>query len=305
MSAKRSKLIVEGVEISITTVDREDYICLTDMVKGQEGEDHIRNWMRNRNTVEFLGAWELMHNPAFKGVEFDTFLHEAGANRFNLTPRKWIEATNAIGVISRAGRNGGTYAHKDIAFEFGSWISPVFKLYIIKEYQRLKEIETNQYGLEWNVNRVLSKVNYQLQTDAIKNYKIPQGHFTFDTERYAYTEEADLLNLVLFGCTAKQWREANPERAVQGENVRDTASIIELTILSNLENFNANLIRKGIDKGRRFAILSEEAQSQRKSLESVDFMKSLKKYTDGVYVDARKEIPEITCSPTKKKWFGK
>lgn len=156
--SKKEKITVQGTEITVISEKNNDYICLTDMVKGQEGEDHIRNWMRNRNTLEFLGAWETLHNPAFKGVEFDTFLHEAGANRFNMTPRKWIEATDAIGIISQAGRNGGTYAHKDIAFEFGSWLSPVFKLYLITEYQRLKEAENNPMLGEWNVKRVLSKV---------------------------------------------------------------------------------------------------------------------------------------------------
>jgi len=165
---KISIITVQNIEISVATENNVDYICLTDMVKGQEGEDHIRNWMRNRNTLEFLGAWEMLHNPTFKGVEFDTFLHEAGANRFNMTPRKWIEATGAIGMTSKAGRNGGTYAHKDIAFEFGSWLSPVFKLYLITEYQRLKEAENAPMLGEWNVKRVLSKVNYTLNAELLK-----------------------------------------------------------------------------------------------------------------------------------------
>ncbi len=167
-------ITVQDIDISITTENNDDYICLTDMVKGKEGEDHIRNWMRNRNTIEFLGTWEMLHNSTFKGVEFDTFLHEAGANRFNMTPRKWIEATNATGLISKAGRNGGTYAHKDIAFEFGSWLSPVFKLYLITEYQRLKETEANPMLGDWNVKRVLSKVNYTIHTDAVRDFVIPK-----------------------------------------------------------------------------------------------------------------------------------
>lgn len=202
------KITVQDVEITIAQQrSGDDYICLTDMVKDMEGEDHIRNWMRNRNTIEFLGVWEVINNPAFKGVEFDTFLHEAGANRFNMTPRKWIEATNAIGIVSKAGRNGGTYAHKDIAFEFGSWISPTFKLYLIKEYQRLKAAEAAPMLGEWNIKQVLSKVNYSIHTDAVKDCVIPK----IDVEQqklYAYANEADLLNLALWKCTAKQWREA-------------------------------------------------------------------------------------------------
>ena len=296
MNAKKGKLIVQDVEISLTTVDKEDYICLTDMAKAKNDDaraaDIIKNWIRNRATIEFLGVWETIYNPNFKVVEFDHFKKEAGLPTFTMSVSNWVEQTGAIGIFSKSGKTGGTYAHKDIAFEFGAAISPVFKLYIVKEYQRLKEIEANQYGLEWNVNRILSKVNYRIQADAVKYHKIPQGHFTFDTEKFAYTEEADLLNLIMFGCTAKKWKESNPERAASGENVRDTASINDLTILSNLESMNANLIRKGIDKSRRFVILTEEAKNQRKSLESVDFMKSLKKTHDGIYVDAAKEIPK-------------
>jgi hypothetical protein len=246
------------------------------MVKGQEGEDHIRNWMRNRNTVEFLGTWELMHNPLFKGVEFDTFLHEAGANRFNMTPRKWIEATNAIGIISKAGRNGGTYAHKDIAFEFGSWISPVFKLYLITEYQRLKAAESDPMLGEWNVKRVLSKVNYVIHTDAVRDFIIPET----DIEReklYAYADEADLLNLALWGCTAKQWREANSGHAKKGLNIRDTASINELVVLANLESFNAELLKRGVDKAGRYKYLHEMAQSQLPRLNNIDAEKDFRK----------------------------
>jgi hypothetical protein len=274
--SKTSVITVQDIQISITTENNDDYICLTDMVKGQEGEDHIRNWMRNRNTVEFLGTWELLHNPAFKGVEFDTFLHEAGANRFNMTPRKWIESTNAIGIISKAGRNGGTYAHKDIAFEFGSWISPVFKLYLITEYQRLKATETNPMLGEWNVKRVLSKVNYTIHTDAVRDFVIPK----IDVEReklYAYADEADLLNLALWKCTARQWREANPEHAKKGLNIRDAASVNELVVLANLESFNAELLRRNVDKAKRYACLHEMAQVQLSRLNSIDAEKGFRK----------------------------
>jgi len=217
-----------------------------------------------------------MHNPIFKGVEFDTFLHEAGANRFNMTPRKWIEATNAIGIISKAGRNGGTFAHKDIAFEFGSWISPVFKLYLITEYQRLKESENDPMLGEWNVKRVLSKVNYTIHTDAVRDFIIPK----MDIEReklYAYADEADMLNIALWRCTAKQWREANPEHAKKGLNIRDTASINELVVLANLESFNAELLKRNMDKATRYTCLHEMAQQQLFRLNNIDAEKSFRK----------------------------
>jgi hypothetical protein len=274
--SKISIITVQDIQISIATENNDDYICLTDMVKGQEGEDHIRNWMRNRNTIEFLGTWELMHNLTFKGVEFDTFLHEAGANRFNMTPRKWIEATNAVGIISKAGRNGGTYAHKDIAFEFGSWISPVFKLYLITEYQRLKAAEANPMLGEWNVKRVLSKVNYTIHTDAVRDFVIPK----MDVEReklYAYADEADLLNLALWQCTAKQWREANPGYAKKGMNIRDAASINELVVMANLESFNAELLKRNVDKDKRYAYLHEMAGSQLSRLNSIEAEKGFRK----------------------------
>jgi hypothetical protein len=274
--SKISIITVQDVPISVTTENNDDYICLTDMVKGQEGEDHIRNWMRNHNTVEFLGTWELLHNPAFKGVEFDTFLHEAGANRFNMTPRKWIEATNAIGIISKAGRNGGTYAHKDIAFEFGSWISPVFKLYLITEYQRLKAAEINPMLGEWNVKRVLSKVNYTIHTDAVRDLVIPKMNVERE-KLYAYADEADLLNLALWECTARQWRESNPEYSKKGLNIRDTASINELVVLANLESFNAELLKRNVDKANRYAFLHEMAQSQLSRLNSIEAEKGFRK----------------------------
>lgn len=270
------KITVQDVEITISQQHgSDDYICLTDMVKDMEGEDHIRNWMRNRNTIEFLGTWEVINNPEFKGVEFDTFLHEAGANRFNMTPRKWIEATNAVGIVSKAGRNGGTYAHKDIAFEFGSWISPTFKLYLIKEYQRLKEAEADPMLGEWNIKRVLSKVNYSIHTDAVKGFIIPK----IDVEQqklYAYADEADLLNIALWKCTAKQWREANPEYAAKGMNIRDTASINELVVLSNMESFNAELLKRNVEKAARYHHLQKMAQEQLAHLNAIDAEKGFR-----------------------------
>ncbi len=255
---KTTKIKVEDKIISIFQQNEQDYICLTDMIRGEEGSDHIRNWMRNRNTVEFIGLWETLHNLNFKGVEFDRFRKEAGLNSFNLTPKKWIEATNAIRIVSKSGRYGGTYARKDLAFEFGAWISPMFKLLLIKEFQRLKEIETNQYNLEWNVKRILSKTNYFIHTDAIKNYILPQKDYEKDKEWLIYAEETDLLNVALFKCMAKDWREANPKLAKKGMNIRDIASINELVVLSNLENLNALMIEQNIVKKERFNQLRKQ-----------------------------------------------
>ncbi len=258
------------------------------MVKAKNGgnraADIIKNWIRNRCTIEFLGTWESFYNPNFKVVEFDHFKKEAGLHSFTMSVNNWIENTNAIGIISKQGRYGGTYAHKDIAFEFGSAISPVFKLYLIKEFQRLKEIESNQYNLEWNVKRVLSKANYQIQTSAIKNYVLPKKSELLKDE-WIYADEADMLNIIMFNCTAKEWRELNKERALLGENIRDMASINELNILSNLESLNATLIKKGIDKKDRYTILLETADDQRKLLSNYDYMKSIKKIDDTTFLN--------------------
>jgi hypothetical protein len=250
----------------------------------------IQNWMRTRNTIEFLGLWEELRNPNFKSIEFDAFKNESGSNSFTLTPKKWIESTNAIGLISKSGRYGGTYAHKDIAFEFASWISPTFKLYLITEYQRLKEIETNQYSLEWNVKRILSKTNYYLHTDAIKKYIIPEKNYHKDKEWLAYAEEADILNVALFNCTAKDWRDANPDLAKKSMNIRDIASINELAILSNLETLNAQMIKEQIIKQDRFLKLIEIAKYQLSVLNEKDFMKALKKLNDNVYIEQKKKL---------------
>ncbi len=218
-------------------------------------------------------------------VEFDHFKSEAGLPTFVLTPKQWIEKTNAIGIISKAGRYGGTYAHRDIAFEFGAAISPTFKLYLIKEYQRFKAIESNQYNIEWNVKRILSKANYHLHTDAVKNYILPKKNYTKNMEWLSYAEEADLLNVALFNCTAKDWREANPKLAKKGMNIRDIASINELAILSNIESMNAEMIRKGIPKTKRFKQLKEIAEYQLKVLNEKDSLKALKKLSDDIYLE--------------------
>ena len=285
MASTNNKLKVQDVEISLATIDNQDYISLTDMAKGKNDEaraaDIIKNWIRNRSTLEFLGTWEILYNPNFKVVEFDHFKKEAGLPIFTISVSNWVESTNAIGILSRKGKYGGTYAHKDIAFEFGAAISPVFKLYLIKEYQRLKELESNQYNLEWNVKRILSKANYHIHTDAVKNYILPT--LSDLKEAFVYADEADLLNLAMFGCTAKQWKAANPERALKGENIRDIASINELAILSNIESLNASLIKHNVVKEERFKILVETIKEQRAVLDKVDYLKSIKKLSNETY----------------------
>jgi len=283
----KSKLNINEIEIVLYKQNEEEFISLTDMAKFRDSERTnyiIQNWMRTRSTIEFIGLWEQLHNPNFKRIEFDAFRNESGLNSFTLTPKKWIETTNAIGIISKSGRYGGTYAHKDIAFEFASWISPTFKLYLITEYQRLKEVETNQYNLEWNVKRILSKTNYHIHTDAVKKFILPDKNYEKDKEWIIYTEEADLLNVALFNCTAKDWRTANPDLAKKSMNIRDIASINELAILSNLETINAQMIKEKINKNNRFIKLKEIAKYQLSVLNDKDFMKALKKLNDSVYI---------------------
>ena len=260
---KNLTINVQGTDINIISNREEDFICLTDMAKKFGGDDLIYSWMRNRNTLEFLGIWEQMHNPDFKGGEFDTFKKEVGLNSFHLTPKKWINATQAIGLQSRAGRyGGGTYAHKDLAFEFGSWLSPAFKLYLIKEFQRLKEDENKRLSLGWNLNRTLSKINYRIHTDAIKTHIIPA---IINTEQinFIYSNEADMLNVALFGKTAKQWQKCNPDN--EG-NMREFASIEQLLVLANIEAMNAEFIRMGLSQTERLKRLNEIAITQLKSL---------------------------------------
>ncbi|ACV64577.1 KilA domain protein [Desulfofarcimen acetoxidans DSM 771] len=277
---KTSVISVQDISVTIASSDMNDYICITDMAKAKDGDaraaDIIKNWIRNRSTLEFLGTWEKMYNSNFKVVEFDHFKMQAGLPTFVLSAKQWIEKTNAIGLYVQAGRYGGTYAHKDIAFEFGSAISPVFKLYLLKEYQRLKDLEYDQQKLEWDAKRFLSKTNYLIHTDAVKKYILPQSDYVKQTEWLAYADEADLLNVALFGCTAKQWRQANEELAKKN-NIRDFASINELTVLSNLETHNAELIKEGKSKEERFKILLEIAGYQISILDEADKMKVLNK----------------------------
>ena len=284
------KVEVEKTIIHITQHDKEDYISLTDMLKHKESGGLVFKWLSNKNTIEFLGVWEKLFNPSFNYTEFGVIMSEAGVNRFTMSVKQWIARTNAIGVIAKTGRYGGTYAHKDIAFELGTWISPEFKLLLVREFQRLKEIEANKYNLEWNVKRIISKANYHIHTDAVKNHIIPQSDFTKKTEWIAYAEEADLLNVALFSCTAKQWRDANSEHAKKGLNIRDFASINELAVLSNMETINAELIKNKIGKEIRFYQLREIAQYQINILGSKDYLKAIKKATETTYIDEEKRL---------------
>jgi len=270
---KNKTITVKGTEIAIINKGDQEYISLTDMVKGFGDDTMIYSWMRNRNTLEFIGIWEELNNPDFKGNEFVTFKTQAGLNSFNLTPRKWIETTNAIGITSKAGRyGGGTFAHKDIAFEFGSWLSPEFKLYLIKEFQRLKDDENNRLKLGWDFQRTLAKVNYKIHTDAIQENLIPK-ELSKNQINFVYANEADILNIALFGTTAKDWRDANPK--AKG-NIRDDASIEQLVVLSNMESINAILIHQGLKQNERLLQLNKIAITQMKSLVGNKNIKKLK-----------------------------
>lgn len=294
MTAKMKKITVNDVTVAIDTTNENDFICLTDMAKAKEGDnrsaDIIKNWLRNRSTIEFLGTWEIINNPNFNVVEFDHFRKEAGLPTFVLSVSQWVEQTGAIGLFSKSGRYGGTYAHKDIAFEFGSAISPMFKLYLIKEYQRLKEIESNQFNLEWDVKRILSKANYSIHTDAIKNHIIPTLNVSKDKEWLTNADEADVLNVALFGCTAKQWREANPVLAKNNKNMRDFASINQLTVLSNLEVLNSELIKNKLPKNKRFQYLHRMALQQLAVLDDNNAIKALQKLSDDTYLKEQNKL---------------
>jgi hypothetical protein len=258
-----AKISVLNKEITVISRNEEDYICITDIARYKNSDrtdDLIRNWLRNRNTIEFLGIWEQLNNPDFKPVEFDGFRKLAGLNSFTLTPSQWIEKTNAIGIISRQGRYGGTYAHKDIAFEFASWISVEFKLYLIKEFQRLKDEERKQLG--WDIKRNLAKINYRIHTNAIKANLIPP-ELTQPQINMVYASEADVLNMALFGMTAKQWRDANHDK---DGNIRDYANVSQLVCLSNLENLNALFITEGLPQNERLSRLNQIAIQQMKLL---------------------------------------
>ena len=270
---KNKTINVKGTEITIIERQNSDFISLTDMVKGfEDGLVLIEKWLRNKNTIEFIGIWEELNNPDFNYPEFGVIKNEAGLNRFTLSVKKWIEKTNSIGMIAKAGRYGGTYAHKDIAFEFGSWLSPGFKMYLIKEYQRLKDDESDRLKLDWNLQRTLAKVNYHIHTDAIKENLIPP-ELTKLQISFVYANEADLLNVALFGKTAMQWRNEYP--GAEG-NIRDNATIEQLVVLSNMESINAVLIHQQLTQSERLVQLNRIAISQMKSLTDNRNLKKLK-----------------------------
>lgn len=268
------KITIKKLQISILKASSGDYISLTDIARHKnpdEPKDVVKNWMRSKNTIEFLGLWEKINNQNFKGVEFDSFWQEAGANAFVLSPSKWIENTDAIGIISKVGKTGGTFAHKDIAFEFASWVSAEFKLYLVKEFQRLKEDENNRLKLEWNLQRTLVKINYRIHTKAIKESLIPK---TLSKRQIStiYANEADLLNVALFGKTATEFKKENPD--LEG-NLRDNATLEQLVVMTNLESINSVLIKQNLPQSERVKNLNEIAISQMKSLLTINQLKNL------------------------------
>lgn len=278
MSKKLVKTEIDVIDnkIGIMRIGNVDYISLTDLARYADAEEPrlpIRDWMRNKEVISYLGLWESMNNKNFKGGEFATFKNEAGSNKFKMSPQKWIKETNAIGIVSKSGRyDGGTFAHPDIAFEFASWLSPEFKLYLIKEFERLKSNEMYQQKIEWHANRLLSKLNYVVHTDAVKNYIVPT--LTEEQKRFVYAEEADVLNVALFGMTTKEWREKNPELAKKG-NMRDYTDLLHLVILNNLENTNAEFIKLGISQSERLINLNNSARNQMEILKNNNNIKEL------------------------------
>ena len=273
----RTQMIVQEQKINILTIDNKEYISLTDLAKYADEDEPrlpIRDWMRNKEVISFLGLWETINNENFKGGEFATFKNEAGSNKFKMSPQKWIRETNAIGIISKSGRyDGGTFAHSDIALEFASWLSPEFKLYVIQEFQRLKKNEAYQSKIDWHANRVLAKVNYLVHTDAIKNTIVPT--LTEKQKKFVYAEEADVLNVALFGLTAKEWRTSNPDIADKG-NIRDYTDLLHLVILNNLENINAELIKMEIPQRERLIRLNNIAKKQMNLLQNNKSLDNLK-----------------------------
>lgn len=287
--AKMKSIEIQGKGISLLSKDKEDFISLTDIAKLSSKEPRfiIRNWLSTKNTINYLGAWEELHNNHFNRAGFLTVRERFFNNSFSLSPKYWKEETSAIGIISKSGRYGGTYAHKDIAINFCYWLNPVFQIYLIKEFQRLKEIEFNQYNLEWNVKRILTKTNYLFQTEAVQKYILPQKNIGKDLEWLIYAEEADLLNVALFGCTAKEWREANSKLVKEKMNIRDIASINELAVLSNLESLNSEMIKDKLSKEDRFKKLLKVAKYQIEVLHNKDSFKSLKRESDETYLDKK------------------
>lgn len=269
------KIKTLGLEVNTYSVNNSDFISLTDIAKFKDGErtDYIvQNWMRNRYTVDFLGLWEMINNPNFKPIEFDGFRQESGSNGFSLTPKKWIETVNAVGIVSKSGNGGGTFAHKDIAFEFASWLSPEFKLYLIKEFQRLKIDENERKTLGWDAKRMLTKINYKIHTDAIKENIILPNKISIKNTSLIYANEADVLNVALFGITAADWKKLNKNK---DGNMRDYSDVLQLVVLANLENLNAEYIKAGLTQKQRLVMLNASAISQIKSLTGSPSIKKL------------------------------
>ena len=274
----KAEMKVKDNLVGVIRIGNTDYICLTDLARYKnpiEPKDVIKNWLRAKSNIEFLSLWEQMHNPNVKGVEIDTFKSEAGTHYFTMSPQRWIKETNAIGIISKSGKNGGTYAHPDIAFEFASWISPEFNLYLITDFERLKQNESYQNKIDWSVRRELTKTNYKIHTDSIKENIIP--NLTEKQKLYVYANEADILNVALFGMTAKEWKDKNPD--LKG-NIRDYANILQLVILSNLENINSELINQGVSQRKRLERLNEIAKKQFEILQNNSGIKKIESLDD-------------------------
>lgn len=274
----KTQMKVKENLVNVIRIGKVDYISLTDLARYKnpiEPKDVIKNWLRSKSTIEFVALWEQLNNPNAKGVEIDSFKKEAGEHYFTMSPRRWIKETNAIGIISRAGNNGGTFAHPDIAFEFASWISPEFKLYLITEFERLKRNEAYQNRIEWSVRRELAKTNYRIHTDSIKENLVPT--LTDKQKQYVYADEADMLNMALFGMTAKDWKDKNPN--LDG-NIRDYANVLQLVILSNLENLNAEMIEQGISQDKRLDRLNRIAKKQYEILQESKGIRRIEKLSE-------------------------
>jgi hypothetical protein len=301
----KTEICVEKNKVSVIRINNKEYISLTDLARYANSEEPkipVQTWMRNKDVIAFLGLWERLNNENFKGHEFETFENEAGKHSFYMSPKKWIKETNAIGIISKSGNNGGTFAHSDIAFEFASWLSPEFKLYLIQEFERLKRNESYQYKIDWQANRILSKVNYLVHTDAIKMNIVPA--LTEEQKKYVYAEEADVLNVALFGMTAKQWKARNQDLAEKG-NMRDFTDLLHLVILSNLENINAELINEGIPQSERLIKLNESARRQIKVLENNKEIKRLENLRDKVDKKNNSSIKKLPYSETDRHIISK
>lgn len=297
--SKNQKLVVQGHEITISQINDKDYISLTDIVSALEGGRMvISNWLSRKDTVQYLALWESLYNPNFNFTEFGEITKDAGKNSFTLSPKKWIEGTNAIGIATKYG--GGTLAHKEIALDFCSWLSPSFRLYLNKEFDRLKEIEGSQQNIEWNIKRVLSKTNYHIHTAAVQNYRIPIENLPKEKEGIIYADEAEILNYSVFGYSSKTWKQENPDLVLKGMNLRDVASINELIVLTNMESINSVMLASGMNRQDRMRELRNIAQGQLKAINKIDIEKSYKRTLDGGFQPvAPKQLPPLSDFNTK------